>query len=307
MPIPFACPHCQEQTLVEDEYAGQSGACVKCGKPITVPFIPPDTELAADEVVTGIAHRPGASARSIVMLTVGAVAAAACVIGLVVAFVFPAFGVVRKIADAHQCDQNLRKIGLALQAYEADFGSLPPAFTNGPNGKPMHSWRVLLLPYLGEHGTYSNYDFSQPWDSPHNQKLATKMPRVYACPADPDAIALGESNYMVVVGPATMFPGSQSRSTASVGDDLESTITVVEVPIFGVNWLAPSDLRAERMQFAINGGFGQEMGSHHPEGAHVLMADGQVRFLKETVPPDYLEGMTTVNGGELIPWDAMGQ
>jgi hypothetical protein len=38
MPIPFACPHCGRQTLVEDKFAGQSGACVACGKPINVPL-----------------------------------------------------------------------------------------------------------------------------------------------------------------------------------------------------------------------------------------------------------------------------
>ena len=38
MPIPFICPHCQHETLVEDKYAGQTGSCIECGKPITVPL-----------------------------------------------------------------------------------------------------------------------------------------------------------------------------------------------------------------------------------------------------------------------------
>ena len=38
MPIPFTCPHCQHETLVEDKYAGQSGKCVACGRNITVPM-----------------------------------------------------------------------------------------------------------------------------------------------------------------------------------------------------------------------------------------------------------------------------
>ena len=38
MPIPFTCPHCDHETLVEDKYAGESGKCVECGKPITVPL-----------------------------------------------------------------------------------------------------------------------------------------------------------------------------------------------------------------------------------------------------------------------------
>ena len=305
MPIPFACPYCQEQTLVEDEFAGQAGPCAKCGKSITVPYVPPDEQLAENEIVTGIAHRPGASAKTVILVTIGAVLAGAAAMGLIVAFLFPAFGMARNLAHSHNCDQNLTRIGLALQAYEAENGTLPPAFVPGPDGKPMHSWRVLLLPYLDEHGLFSNYDFSQPWDSVHNQQLAKRMPRVFACPADPDSQSLGESNYMVVVGPATMFPGGTARSTDMIGDDLDSTIAVVEVPIFGVNWLAPEDLAVEKMQFTINGGFGREMGSYHPEGAHVLMADGNVKFLNEALPPDFIEGMSTVNGGELIPWDIL--
>ena len=38
MPIPFACPHCHHETLVEDKYAGEEGKCVACGKTITVPL-----------------------------------------------------------------------------------------------------------------------------------------------------------------------------------------------------------------------------------------------------------------------------
>jgi len=305
MPIPFACPHCQEQTLVEDEFAGQSGPCATCGKSITVPFIRSDEQFAENEVVTGLVHRPGASARAVILLTVGAVLAGGAAIGLVVAFLFPALGMARSFAHTHNCDSNLQRIGLALQAYELDHGTLPPAFIPGPNGKPMHSWRVLLLPYLDEDGLYSNYNFAEPWDSLANQQLTTRMPRVYACPADPDSHALGESNYMVVVGPETMFPGSKSRSTDSVLDDLASTILVVEVPIYGASWLKPEDLKIEQMQFSINGGLGKDMGSYHPDGAHTLMADGNVRFLSDLIPSDFLEGMTTADGGELIPWDVL--
>ena len=38
MPIPFACPHCGRETLVEDKFAGQSGPCIACHKTIVVPL-----------------------------------------------------------------------------------------------------------------------------------------------------------------------------------------------------------------------------------------------------------------------------
>ena len=39
MPVPFTCPHCGHQTLVHDQYVGQSGPCGSCGQTVTV--LPP--------------------------------------------------------------------------------------------------------------------------------------------------------------------------------------------------------------------------------------------------------------------------
>ena len=44
MPVPFTCPHCGHQTLVHDQYVGQSGPCAGCGRTVTVlppGFVPP--------------------------------------------------------------------------------------------------------------------------------------------------------------------------------------------------------------------------------------------------------------------------
>ncbi|NQU24120.1 MAG: DUF4190 domain-containing protein [Candidatus Nealsonbacteria bacterium] len=37
MPIPFVCPHCGRRTDVPEEYAGQTGPCIECGRQVTVP------------------------------------------------------------------------------------------------------------------------------------------------------------------------------------------------------------------------------------------------------------------------------
>src|SRR5437762_9103935 len=46
------------------------------------------------------------------------------------------------------CKSNLRNIGIALYAYHEDYGCFPPAFSVNADGRPMHSWRALLVPYL---------------------------------------------------------------------------------------------------------------------------------------------------------------
>lgn len=48
------------------------------------------------------------------------------------------------------CSNKMRQINLALLNYQADYGALPPAYTEDANGKPMHSWRTLILPFIEE-------------------------------------------------------------------------------------------------------------------------------------------------------------
>jgi prepilin-type N-terminal cleavage/methylation domain-containing protein/prepilin-type processing-associated H-X9-DG protein len=52
-----------------------------------------------------------------------------------------------------------------------------------------------------------------------------------------------------------------------------------------------------------NAGNNDEMFSFHPGGVNILMGDGSVRFLKDTVNPVTLRGLVTCNGGEVLSSD----
>ena len=69
------------------------------------------------------------------------------------------------------CGDNLKHIAMALHKYRQANGCFPPAYIADKNGKPMHSWRVLILPYLDQDALYKAYDFTEPWDGPTNKKL----------------------------------------------------------------------------------------------------------------------------------------
>jgi hypothetical protein len=305
MPLPFHCPHCGAFTEVDDVYAGHSGPCAFCGKPITIPYLP--SAGPARPAATAVA-RPLAKTRTgaFLLLLVLALSAVAVVLVLAVGFALlqPAIRSARSVAWKSKCSSNLEQIGLALQQYQTEHGSYPPAYIPGPDGKPMHSWRVLILPYLGKEAAsiYQQYNFNEPWDSEYNIRLAAFMPEVYACPEHPDALPNQETTYMVIVGSKTMFPGSRAVSPAQIGDRMDQPIAVVETPQSGVHWLKPQDLEAVRTSYEINGREETDPGSHHVEGgAHVLMADGTVVFLPQDFSPDTLTSMTTINGGELLP------
>ena len=82
MPIPFSCPQCGHQTMVADEFAGQSGPCVQCGASITVPA------LDASNRLTGArpAKSGGLGVVAGIFMLVGVVVLLFCGVGLLVTF-----------------------------------------------------------------------------------------------------------------------------------------------------------------------------------------------------------------------------
>lgn len=87
-----------------------------------------------------------------------------------VAFLLPFVNLPSESYRRQSCLCNLRQISIALQKYHETYGSFPPAYVCDQAGKPMHSWRVLILPYLGEEKLYAKYNISEPWDSPGNHE-----------------------------------------------------------------------------------------------------------------------------------------
>ena len=302
MPFSFACPNCGLETLVDDEFAGQDGPCAGCGKTVSIPYRVGLPLAVSGTPVDTPRVKPGTIAVIVVLSILGACA----VFAILMVLVFPSFQVAREVIDKSSCRSNLQRIAEALKQYEIEHGTLPPAFiADSATGKPMHSWRVLILPQLGESGLYTRYNFSEPWDGPNNTQLMSLMPDVFACPSDPDAKTKCETNYMVLVGPKTLFPGAKPATIAGITDDAETTILVAEAPVAGIVWTAPKDLNAARMQFTINTGSTGEMGSYHPSGINAVMADGTSRFFEDNFPTDYLQGMSTQQGGEDIPWEVL--
>ena len=307
MAILFTCPHCGTQTDVYEEFAGRSGPCAVCGKSITVPY--PST--AVGDSAPQAAPRPVGRLRRvlavpvalrIILIIVAGVVAASVLIGLLFALAFPAISVARRSAQKSNSGTNMSKLAMAMLAYEADQGCFPPAYVADADGKPMHSWRVLLLPYLGYDHIYERYDFSAPWDSPQNMAILTWMPDEFACPADLDARAAFESSYVVIVGDGTMFPGKDSTRRDQITDGLENTIMLAQTQTSGVCWLEPRDLVVDQMRYQINGRGGVEIGSNIDDGAYVATADGSVHFLTFDASPFVVGSMVTIDGGELIPW-----
>ena len=88
------------------------------------------------------------------------------ILGLLIAFFFPATRCNWPAARRMQCMNNLKQIALALHNYSSDYNALPPAYTVDVDGKPLHSWRTLILPYLEQQALYETIDMTKPWNDP---------------------------------------------------------------------------------------------------------------------------------------------
>jgi hypothetical protein len=207
----------------------------------------------------------------------------------------------REAARRSQCTNNLKQITLAMHNYHDAYRTFPPAYSKGPDGKPLLSWRVHILPYVGQKALHDEFHKDEPWDSPHNKALIARMPAVYTCPSGSRTLAKeGKTTYLTPRGPDTVFPGADALKMQDVTDGTSNTIFVVDAnDAVAVTWTKPDDWDISVELKA------QSLFGHHPKGTNVGLADGRVYFLKETVMPKVLHNLTTRNGGEIIYWDEL--
>ncbi|HEY2840247.1 MAG TPA: DUF1559 domain-containing protein, partial [Pirellulales bacterium] len=177
--------------------------------------------------------------------------------------------------DNSLCRNNLKQIALALHNYASVQGSFPPAYTVEADGRKMHSWRALLLPYF-EAGSLErdiSYDYKQPWDSSHNRQFADKMPSVYRCPRNRKDKE-NMTSYFAIVGKETFWPHDEGRKPVDIHDGLSNTIAVVEVTGTDIPWLEPRDLAFDELTLRLNDTDVKGPSSKHGGTVHALLADG---------------------------------
>jgi hypothetical protein len=214
---------------------------------------------------------------------------------------------------ASQCRFNLKQIAVALYNYHEAYGTFPPAHVADENGRPTHSWRVLILPFIEQQALYDQYDFREPWNGPNNRQLATVRVPLYGCPEE-DPLSTSTS-YVAVLGPETVWPGSQSTKVSDVVDGTANTLMVVEVANSGIHWMEPRDLELSSMAFRVNPRQGRGISSYHPHdkwgrpahlSANVVLVDGTAHALWNTISPPQLRALLTIAGHEpvdLSPYD----
>ena len=158
------------------------------------------------------------------------------IIGILVSLLLPAVQQAREAARRSQCANNLKQIGIAINAYEEVNRRLPVTlYGGGPGGtdifyswQNMNGWAVYILPYLEEEALYDgiNHDLmSAGWFTGGRENQTARNAKInkFTCPSDAQTTGIAVSpffdgdvgnnvvptNYMGVVGSPYTFTAVQ--------------------------------------------------------------------------------------------------
>ena len=201
----------------------------------------------------------------------------------------------REAARRMQCSNNLKQIGLALHNYEQQYKMLPPAYTVDADGKRMHSWRTLILPFLEQTDLYNKVDFSKAWDDPANEAVRGEIVSVYRCPANKGAA--GETTYLAIVGEKNVLRPLHGRAFSEIVDGTSNTVMVYEADTTqAVHWMSPHDASEETFVSS-----NEKSKTVHTGGRNTCMADGSVRFIFKEISSELSQALATVDGHDQPP------
>jgi hypothetical protein len=150
-----------------------------------------------------------------------------------------------KIDGKDPTETHLRTLAKAMEDYRKKHGAYPPAALRDKDGRPTLSWRVALLPYLGEETLYKEFKLDEPWDSLHNQRLIKKLPKALQVTERDrysyyyDRSAQWKTKTQVITGPNTLFEGPKGIAGL---DKERKTILLAHLSTDGVYWTKPADV-----------------------------------------------------------------
>ena len=166
----------------------------------------------------------------------------------------------------------------------------------GPDGRPLLSWRVHILPYLDQAALFQQFHLDEPWDSPHNRALIDKMPAVYRHPfskAEP-----GRTNYLLPVGNGAAFSPDKPTMFQDISDGVSNTIMVVEADDqHAAIWTKPDDWAFDPADPT------KGLGRFYPSDPLAAFFDGSVQPLDWPQTPDdlrRLRALITCADGEVV-------
>lgn len=190
---------------------------------------------------------------------------------------------------------SLSQISLALQSYRiAHQGNSPPLALYADDGTGLLSWRVLILPYIGEAKLFEEFHLGEPWDSDHNRQLIDRIPLTYS--AGSEKSARGQTRYLAPTGKETFWETRGGLATKEISDGFALTICAVEVRSdHSVVWTKPEDLTIDLEAPSIS------LDWADTDGFPAAFSDGRMAFLSRKLGKGQISKYFTRNRHEVIP------
>ena len=174
---------------------------------------------------------------------------------IIATMIFPTIQSSRATSYRMQSTNNLRAIALAWHNYHDTYRGLPAAYNTDEEGKPLLSWRVHILPYLGQQELYNEFHLDEPWNSEHNRKLIRRMPREFKAPGS--LSEPGKTNYLGIIGNQAVLVGPKEADFGKqppigsgfkdITDGTSNTVGAVEVSDeLAVIWTKPDDFEPNK-------------------------------------------------------------
>ena len=216
---------------------------------------------------------------------------------IAVGLLLPAIQQARQAARRSTAGNQLKMIALGFHSYADQHDpTLFPGDIYDANGMPLLSWRVKILPHMGdaEAALYEQFHLNEPWDSPHNIQLLPQMPSVYRCPSQPDEM-IEKTLYIAPKGKDYyLSPAGEDLPLRRITDGMSSTIAVVQVPVSaGIEWTKPDTNWSENNNWIFED-------TVFPGGFLVCLCDGSVTFISSGIDRSSFNAMLTPRGFDEI-------
>jgi hypothetical protein len=194
--------------------------------------------------------------------------------------------------------RNYQTVAAAVSAFKGENKGALPGEIAGPNNAAGLSWRVQLLPHLGEGELYKQFKLDEAWDSENNRPLIEKIPKVFESPGKP--AQTGHTFLRSTQGPGGAIPPFKDRvyftpdwkpghSLRALNLSFRITVHFAEAAD-PVPWTKPDEMPLEAVE--LLGGWGQarlpKLGGVFDDGFHAVMTDGRVTFYKTGYPDSHL-------------------
>jgi hypothetical protein len=204
----------------------------------------------------------------------------------------PALDRANHTVDLLQAENQLKQMSIAMVSYaDVNGGHLPASVKYGLDNKRLWSWRVEVLPHLGEFNIYQQLLLSpdDAWDSPVHAAAIAVTPKRYRLPREAET---NQTCFKVFEGPGGSFDarspvGPRFPHFINIARGAANVILIAEAAD-AAHWASPVDITISLDPDNPESFPPTALGGHFDDRFVVGMADSSARTLNRKISPHTL-------------------